>query len=166
MSHLALWYCPKDTDDASRQHNLLLTISYPSCHSSNRHGVGASLNYLERHIPNKSGKFVGFPKVKVKRTVFGTKEINHNIFFKCAGEWTIAICESFNIGLILKRLVDLDKDLCVAEGWQKPHGGGTGIMNLSQKPVVVSVCHKTNIKVVNCTSFPLFESTFPSFCIM
>lgn len=80
---------------------------------------------MQRQIPNKSGKFVGFPKVKVKRTVFGTKEINHNIFFKCAGEWTIVIHESYVKGFILKRLVDLDKDLCAAEGWQKTHGVGT-----------------------------------------
>lgn len=29
MAGLALWHCPEDTDDTTRQHNLLLTILYP-----------------------------------------------------------------------------------------------------------------------------------------
>lgn len=80
MSHLALWYCPKDTDDANRQHNLLMTISYHPCHCSNRHGVGASLNYLERQIPNKSGKCVDLPKVKVKELCLELRRVTITCF--------------------------------------------------------------------------------------
>lgn len=38
------------------------------------------------------------------------------MLFKCSGEQTLVIHESYVKGLILERLVDLDKDICAAEG--------------------------------------------------